>query len=501
MKNQFCLKINNEVPFRISDIPVISETDFRNKVIDRVKSGDRIASFFGKKQGDNNVQLYIILANDIKGIFSILSTIVTETYQSLTIICPQAHMFEREIAEQCGIIPKGHPSLKPVRFRHFTKDGTPNSDYLNYDYYQVEGDEIHEVGVGPVHAGVIEPGHFRFQCSGETVFNLEIALGYQHRGIEKAIIGGPDIKTLHFMETAAGDTTVAHATAYCRIIEALGKIQVTPKAEIIRGIALELERIANHVGDLGALAGDVAYLPTASFCGRLRGDILNMTASVCGNRFGRNLLCPGGVKQDIPYNNAIQLEALFLNRMDEIEEAVNLLWETSSVLSRFERTGKVSSSACSMLGAVGVPARACGQNIDARVNYPSGIFRKQNIEMLKAESGDVYARAIIRWQDIQISKKIITENIKLIRSGDIDLGTNRYELAPEHGVVSIIEGWRGEVFHTALTDKNGKFSIYKIVDPSFHNWPVLAIALRNEQISNFPLCNKSFNLSYCGHDL
>ena len=166
------------------------------------------------------------------------------------------------------------------------------------DFYRVEGDEVHEVAVGPVHAGIIEPGHFRFQCHGEEVFHLEIALGFQHRGIERALIGGPTRRTMYQMETIAGDTTVGHGQAYCMNMESLAGVFASPRAETVRGIALELERLANHTGDLGAIAGDVGYLPTASFCGRIRGDFLNMTALMCGSRFGRGLLRPGGIGYD-----------------------------------------------------------------------------------------------------------------------------------------------------------------------------------------------------------
>ena len=161
------------------------------------------------------------------------------------------------------------------------------------------GEEVHEVAVGPVHAGVIEPGHFRFQCHGETVFHLEISLGYQHRGVERALVGGPNPRTIHYIETLAGDTSIAHAIAYCRAVESLSDTRVPPRAQVIRGIALELERVANHIGDLGALAGDVGFLPTMSYCGRIRGDVLNMTAMLCGNRFGRGLVRPGGVAFDL----------------------------------------------------------------------------------------------------------------------------------------------------------------------------------------------------------
>src|SRR5207302_10781652 len=209
----------------------------------------------------------------------------------------------------------GHPWLKRIRFHGSYRtghDGWPHTDHASVppgvvDFFRVEGEEVHEVAVGPVHAGIIEPGHFRFQCHGENVLHLEISLGYQHRGVERALVGGPNKRTIHYMETLAGDTTMGHATAYCQAVEALSDCQVPARAQALRAIALELERMANHTGDLGALAGDVGYLPTLSFCGRLRGDFLNTTALLCGNRFGRCLVRPGGVIWDVDAERIAQM--------------------------------------------------------------------------------------------------------------------------------------------------------------------------------------------------
>jgi Ni,Fe-hydrogenase III large subunit len=367
------------------------------------------------------------------------------------------------------------------------------------DFFRVEGEEVHEVAVGPVHAGIIEPGHFRFQCHGEQVFHLEIALGFQHRGIEQALRGGPSALSMPYAETVAGDTTVAHATAYCQVLEALAHCQKSARAQTLRGIALELERLANHVGDLGSLANDVGFLPTASYCGRIRGDFLNMTGLLCGNRFGRGLIRPGGVGYDVEGGLVKELQG----RLDAAERdtavAVNLLWDTQSVMARFESTGPVPKDVAVELGLVGPAARASGLARDVRQDQPSGIFRFVQIPVATCDSGDVFARAFVRWLEIQQSVEFIREQLRSIPRGAalVSLGA----LSPNSLTVALNEGWRGEVCHVAITDERGRFERYKIVDPSFHNWLGLAQSLRNQQISDFPLCNKSFNLSYCGHDL
>jgi Ni,Fe-hydrogenase III large subunit len=367
------------------------------------------------------------------------------------------------------------------------------------DFYRVEGDEVHEVAVGPVHAGVIEPGHFRFQCHGENVFHLEISLGYQHRGVERALIGGPNVRSIHYAETLAGDTTVGHCTAYCQVLEALSKCQKTARAQTLRGIALELERLANHVGDLGALANDVGFLPTASYCGRLRGDFLNMTALICGNRFGRGMIRPGGVGYDLDPAMVEQLLARLVAAGKDCKNAIELLWDSSSVMARFEDTGRVTAELVEELGLVGPAARACGLNRDVRNDHPFGIFRFIHVPLSTWETGDVFARAYVRWLEVQRSLSFVSEQLSAFPGGTIE--TLLKPLAPNQFAASLIEGWRGELCHIALTDTQGQFERYKVVDPSFHNWIGLAMAMRDQQISDFPLCNKSFNLSYCGHDL
>jgi Ni,Fe-hydrogenase III large subunit len=487
------------------DVAVLSIGEFREHVLAAVGNGARLAALFGMPLGA--VRLFAVLAHGDVGNFSVVSTDVRNAYPALTPDCPQAHWFEREIAEQWGVIPEGHPWLKPIRFHRSYRPGcdawgrAAGEPILPgvTDFFRVEGEEVHEVAVGPVHAGVIEPGHFRFQCHGERVFHLEISLGYQHRGVERAMQGGPTPRSVHYIETLAGDTTIGHATAYSQALEALSGCRVPARAEVLRGVGLEFERLANHTGDLGALAGDVGYLPTAAFCGRLRGDFLNATALICGSRFGRGLVRPGGAAFDLDEPRAAELRDRLEKALKDVAGAVNLLWESPSVLGRFEETGALSRDVAEDLGLVGVAARASGLERDARFDFPAGIFRLAQIPVSTWQSGDVFARSWVRWLEIQRSADFIREQLRALPDGPIHAPVG----SPAAGqlVVSLVEGWRGEICHVALTDDAGRLAHYKVVDPSFHNWMGLAMALRNQEISDFPLCNKSFNLSYCGHDL
>ncbi len=478
-------------------------------VREAVAAGWRVASLFAAKlEEGRHPQLFCVLVDDEHSALHVARAWLPDNrFPSMTPLVPQVHLFEREIAEQYGIVPEGHPWFKPVRYhRSWTGQdawrrpaGEPILPAVG-DFYRVEGDEVHEVAVGPVHAGVIEPGHFRFQCHGEQVFHLEIALGYQHRGIEEALVGGPTKRSIHYAETLAGDTTVAHATAYCQVLEALTHCQKSARSQALRGIALELERLANHVGDLGALANDVGFLPTSSYCGRLRGDFLNMTALLCGSRFGRGMVRPGGVGHDVDESRLTELLRCIDLAEKDTAGAVNLLWDTPSAMARFEGTGPLPRQVANDLGIVGPAARASGLARDARNDLPSGIYRFAALPVSTWDSGDVFARAYVRWLEIQQSIEFIREQVREIPPGLPRVAAGA-RIAPRALAIAINEGWRGEVCHVAITDSAGRFARYKVVDPSFHNWSALAYVLRNQQISDFPLCNKSFNLSYCGHDL
>ncbi len=475
-----------------AEVPEWPAAELVRRTAGELDRGARLCAWFGVAE-DGATRLVAVIAFDADNTLAAArSAPLRGAYPALTVAQPQAHLFDREVWEQHGLTPADHPWLKPVR-------QTAGAAPANGEFFRVDGGEIHEVAVGPVHAGIIEPGHFRFQCAGEDVLHLEIALGYQHRGVEAALAGGPHRATPAQIEVVAGDTTIGHATACASVLEALGGTEAPLRAQWLRVVALELERLACHTGDLGALAGDVAFLPTASACGKIRGDFLNLTALLCGNRFGRHFVRPGGCRHDLEPARREQLSDRLSAALADVERATTWLWESASVRSRFEGTGTVTAQQAAEVGLVGPAARACGLVRDVRSDHPAGWHRLAQAPVAVWPSGDVFARARVRWLELQRSGQLLRELLAAPPEGEIRAAVP--SAAPDSLAVALVEGWRGEICHVALTDAAGRFRRYKIVDPSFHNWTGLALALRGQAISDFPLCNKSFNLSYCGFDL
>lgn len=476
----------NNKKIKASEIPTISVEQLTN---DLKEKNLRPIGFFGKQEFEN-IRLYVVLADDKVGnlhISSVLFTPNIKSYESLTPTIPQFHVFEREFYEEFGIEPKNHPWLKPLRI---------NQD--KYPFFEMQGEDVHEVAVGPIHAGVIEPGHFRFMCQGEKVYNLEIMLGYQHRGIEELFLKEPSNQ---LAESICGDSVIAHNMAYSQIMEALTDTQIPERAEIVRRIALEMERIAVHIGDMGAIAGDIAYLMGASVFGTTRTLVINTMLELCGNRFGRSLITVGGINYSL---NAVIAQKV-IKMLDDVETIVkrtaNIMLDMPSCLSRMEGTGVVSFETAKQLGAVGMAARASGVNLDSRFDFKDKWYLDIPDTIPFKASGDVYSRFTLRYKEVLQSADIIRYLLNTLLNHHEEIKVNCGDITSDSFVVSITEGWRGEVVHIAITGINGELIKYKIKDPSFNNWYMLAMAVRNNGISDFPLCNKSFNLSYCGNDL
>ena len=495
--------ITSNTAIALDSLPHLDFAAFAAAATEIVGGGGKVVQCFAYPD-DDAIRLMAVLRTDR---LMAATCDAPARFPAMTASAEPFHMFEREIAEQYGLVPEGHPWLRMVRY-HANYPGREDvfgNDYGEdipgrYDYYRVDGSEIHEVAVGPVHAGVIEPGHFRFNCIGERVLYLEIQLGYQHRGVEPLMQGAAPKRLALIAESIAGDTSVGHGLCHAQAMEALGGIAVDEGADTIRAIGLELERIANHVGDLGALSGDVAFLPPANYCGRMRGDFLNMSLLICGNRFGKGLVRPGGVRFELTDQNRRDLQARIGELKPQVEHTLELLMNTTSVRARFEGCGAVSREDAEHLGLVGPAGRACGLPYDVRRCFASGRYARLEIPENAKATGDVWARASVRVDEVMQSIAIIESLIKdPVETGVIDVPN--LDLTPDAMVVTLNEAWRGEVSHCVLTDGEGGIRRYKIKDPSFHNWNGLSMSLRDTGISDFPLNNKSYNLSYCGFDL
>lgn len=506
MKKKYFETHQNPVTVALETLPMIDYAEFCSMVSDfSVSEKHHLSSYFAFPKGDDELQYFCVFADNENKSLIVLSHIgmlKNASLDSLTKTCNAFHIFEREIHEQYGVAFPGHPWLKPVRYPHNGFDSTLKSD--DYPFFSIDSEELHEVGVGPVHAGVIEPGHFRFICSGEKVRHLEIHLGYQHRGVERLMVEKKSqLQKSILCESIAGDTVVGHSLGYVQLMESLAEIQVSEKLQLERVIALELERIAVHIGDTAALCGDVAFQLGQVVCESLRTLVINTTQFWCGNRFGKGLIRAGGSNYFLT-EEVIEYIQNTLSIIDKrYNEIATHIFSMPGVLTRFDGIGVVTREQGLLAGLKGMSARMCGIKRDLRHTHPSLAYAQLDVKPIVFPNGDVLARALVRRGEINSSMEIIAKAILLWSEHKVELQRPDYqiELQPNSICFSLVEGWRGEIAHAALTDDSGSINHYKVVDPSMHNWMGLALAVRNQEISDFPVCNKSFNLSYCGFDL
>ena len=491
---------NDTIP--VESIPELGYPSFFELNVSTLMKGaaSHCTNYFGFPHG-NKIKLICCIANDDHHVINISSSIV-DAKQPLVSFSKHNlafEKFEREIHENFGVPYIDHPWLKPVRFpfNRFNR-GTTIADY---PFFKIESEELHEVGVGPIHAGIIEPGHFRFICNGEQILHLEVQLGYQHRGIEQLFLEKKKLlQRITLAENIAGDSVVAHTVAFVNLWESLCNYHPGRNLQLARTFALELERMAIHTGDLSAICTDVAYQLGSSVYGRLRTPLINFFQKWCGNRLAKGLIRAG--KNNYPFTWELLSELInLLNDFEkDFEEISGELFSLPSALARFEKTGVITPQQATEIGTVGMSARMSGIKRDIRYSHPHDLFPELLHQPVIRNNGDVHARARLR-------KKEINQSIEYLRELTRDAEQIKHHLdvlanpSPRSFTISLVEGWRGEICHCAITDENGEILCYKIKDPSFHNWLALALAVRNNEISDFPVSNKSFNLSYCGHDL
>lgn len=496
------INLSNNQAIALAEIPVHRYELFAAVNLDLMSGNParHCVNYFGYPTADKIKLICCIADDDLHQIF-VSSSLVDKGIElaSFTATNHNFEKFEREIHENFEIEFNDHPWLKPMRYAYNRPD--KNNRIENYPFYQVDSEELHEVGVGPIHAGIIEPGHFRFTCNGEQIMHLEIQLGYQHRGIEQLFLQKKKLlERTTLAENIAGDTVAGHTTAFVNLWESLCGYTPDYSLHYARTLALELERLAIHTGDLAGVCADIAYQLGNAVYGRLRTPIVNFFQEWGGNRLAKGLIRAGKINFPFTNEHAKRLIEIFNAYEPDFNEITEKLFNLPSALSRMEKTGVVTYNEVLEIGTVGMAARMSGLNRDIRLSHPHNLYSSINHKPVIKRHGDVYSRVQIRKEEIRQSISYIKE---LLREVPEFSKPEDFTLMPqkEKFIISLVEGWRGEICHCAITDDAGNLVVYKIKDPSHHNWMALAQSVRNNDISDFPICNKSFNLSYCGHDL
>jgi Ni,Fe-hydrogenase III large subunit len=373
----------------------------------------------------------------------------------------------------------------------FEDDGTP------FPFLPVGGEGVYEIPVGPVHAGIIEPGHFRFSVVGETVIDLKIRLYFTHKGTEKLFEGRAPSDGVELAERVSGDTTVGHSLAYCQALEALAGVEVPTRAQYIRVVLLEMERLYNHVADFGMICNDTGFAVAHSHCLRIRERLLRLNKRLTGNRLLRGGIVPGGVNHPLP--DHLNLSAELDSILADFNEVVAISLNNTMLMDRLEGTGRLTMKTATDFGVLGYVARASGINVDVRRDHPFAAYDRLKFNVPVFESGDVYARTMMRVEEARESVSLAKQAIRRMPHGPLAVPLGR--LPAFEPAFGIVEGWRGAIVHWLMVDAEAKLFRVKIKDPSFANWPALSFALLKNIVPDFPLCNKSFNQSYSGNDL
>ena len=424
---------------------------------------------------------------------------------SLADVSFPAGQFEREMFDLYGVLPQGHPlPHRLLRHAHWPHSWHPmrrnaavippfEPDAAGYPFVEVEGAGVYEIAVGPFHAGIIEPGHFRFSVVGETIVRMETRLWFLHRGIEKLFEGRRPGDAIALAEQITGDTSVGHALAFAMGVEAAAGIPVSEEDRLVRALLLELERMYNHVTDLGALATDAAFGIAGIHAQRLRERLMRINQEVTGHRLLRGCLTIGGAKL-----RALPDPTVLLDIAREVDELVTITLDHPIVLDRFTGTSVLHAEQALEVGALGYVARASGVDVDARRDQPF-VELGNSFEVVLEDDGDVLARFLVRAREFGVSARVTAD---LVARLDRRLGRGKSSRVTGPGSGNaFIEAWRGTLVHRVELAANGTLARVKIVDPSFLTWPALPIALADTIVPDFPLTNKSFNQSHAGNDL
>ncbi len=464
------------------------------------------------RAGKQTFGVHALLHDDTGHTWLLLSTSLPAedpTYPSVTCRVMAAHWYERWIGDMFGITAVGHPDPRrlvhhenvpeghfPLR-KDFMWNAKMEKADVPYPMHAVAGEGIFEIPVGPIHAGIIEPGHFRFNVAGERIITLEGKLFFTHKGVEKLLEGKTVTEAVPFVERISGDAAVSHALAYAQAVEQIAGCEISARAKGLRTLLNELERVTMHIHDLANMGGmGTGYTVVAAQGFRIKERLMRLSDELFGNRFWRNMVVPGGVTKDLNANELQRVSIVINEAIEEMLDVVNLALRSDGLRDRLETTGILKREAALAYGAVGLPARASGIDRDVRRDHPYAAYGLFAPKVSVKSGGDVYARFTLRVDELQDSQRLIQALCKSPGEGRHLVSCE----AKDGRAWSATEGWRGETVHVVYI-KQGKIERHVVRDPSFCNWALFGELAPGNIVPDFPLCNKSLNLSYSGTDL
>jgi Ni,Fe-hydrogenase III large subunit/Ni,Fe-hydrogenase III component G len=479
------------------------------------KYNGRLAGVFAEdaRAGQNVFFVYYLYALDSAHGFVLVRVPVPQEKPEMPSLTNAVHAVnwqEREIQDLFGIRLVGHPNPRrcalhddwpdvfPLRKDFDLRTQLPPFTGARHKFREVEGEGVFQVPVGPVHAGIIEPGHFLFSVAGEPVLYLQLRLFYVHKGTEKLFESMPIQHCVRLAESISGDSSFAHATAFCHAVERAAGVEAPPRARALRVLCLELERLYNHVADIGAICTDVAFVTAQMHAMRLKERVLRINEELTGNRLLRGMACPGGVRFDFDADLLRALTGFVGEFENEFKELVELIRSHSGTRERLETTGVLRPELARSLGVVGIAGRASGFNHDLRRDFPHAFYDQVQFTVPVFTEGDVQRRMVVRREELFQSLGIIRQVLDKMPAGPVQ--TQIGDVPPDRVALGYVEGWRGEIFHWIHTAPGNRLARCKVKDPSLQNWPALSEAILGNIIPDFPVVNKSFNLSYSGTD-
>ena len=488
---------------------LVEPQEWRELAQDVAAAGGRLLALWGTNRVGQCDTLHAVTVAPPRVLAVTIPLDADGGYPGVEDVFPSASRMQRAVFDLCGVRSTGQDTRPWLRHAAWPEDAfplvanpmpaPPQSPLDDYAFVRVEGDGVHEIAVGPVHAGIIEPGHFRFSVVGEKVLRLEERLGYVHKGIERRFTELPILDGHRLAARVSGDSAVAYAWSYCQALERMAGTVLPPRAAWLRALALELERIANHLGDLGALGNDAGFAVGLAQFSRLKEHLLRATEQALGHRYLLDFVVPGGTRNDFAPAGATVLDEYLVQLTDEVTALRGIYEEHTGLRDRFAGAGTVLPELAAWIGLVGLAGRASGQLLDLRVDAACAPYAELNLRRCTRQDGDVLARVTLRFDELSESVRIVRRILRALPSGNHSIAVT-VPLAGAVGV-GLIEAWRGPVVVGLEAGPDGSILRCHPQDPSWHNWPALEHAIIGNIVPDFPLINKSFNLSYSGHDL